>query len=52
MNMYTEFNSVDQSETRVEIWEMFFNLTNYLHIGSRHQYTMKSRQEQIEIEKD
>ena len=48
--------SVDQSETWAKIWEMFFNLKKckHLHIGSRYQpttYTMKSGQEQIEIEK-
>ena len=48
--------SVDQSETWAEMWEMVFNLKKckHLHIGSRYQpttYTMKSGQEQIEIEK-
>ena len=48
--------SVNQSETWAEIWEMFFNLKKckHLHIGSRYQpttYTIKSGQEQIEIEK-
>ena len=48
--------SVDQSETWAEIWEFFFNLKKckHLHVGSRYQpttYTMKSEQEQIEIEK-
>ena len=48
--------SVDQSEKWVKIWEMFFNLKKCkrLHIGYRYQsttYTMKSGQEQIEIEK-
>ena len=48
--------SIDQSEMWAEIWEMFFNLKKckHLHTGSRYQptmYTVKSGQEQIEIEK-
>ena len=48
---------VNQSEMWVEIWEMFLNLKKkckHLHIGARYQsatYTMKSGQEQLEIEK-
>ena len=49
-------NSVNQSNSWADIWEMLFNLKKckHLHIGARQQpatYTMNSGQEQYEIEK-
>ena len=49
-------NSVNQSKSWADIWEMLFNLKKckHLHIGARQQpatYTMNSGQEQYEIEK-